>query len=946
MAGTKADAQAFAARWAGRGDEAQDGRSFWIDLFQNVLGVGDALARLQFEVPVHTRGAQGHAGFIDVLIPSASALVEQKGAGVSLDKPELRQGAMVTPAEQGARYAEGLPLSQQPRYVLTCNFQTIRVYDRNVISKCNGAPQLELVLEDLPANVAALKFLVGAGSEPGAAQRAVSVEAGRIMGRIHDEVARLYHDPDSEATHHALSVLCTRLMFLMFCEDAGLIEPGLFHDYVAAVDAAHLRGALLELFRWLDLDEAARADEYPDELLARFPYMDGGLFAERIQIPQLSETVRHEILVSGCQEFDWSGVDPTVFGSIFEGALSHDARRAGGMHYTSPQNIHKVIDPLFLDALTAELDQILAEAVPARRRRRLHAFHERLGRVTVFDPACGSGNFLTESYLSLRRLEDRVLMALSERAQAELDFEEEGTGESPVKVSLANFHGIEINDYACCVARTALWIAEKQADLNTAKVVRRVRNELPLTDYDNIRYGNALALDWAGVCPSTDDVRVCGNPPFVGYSNLDATQKADRAAVFGKTGGTLDYVACWYKKAAEYTRGTHARCAFVSTNSICQGQQVEPLWRPLMEDGICIDFAWPTFVWDAQTDDVAHVHVVVVGFSREDVQPKLLCRAGTDDAPEERHEVAHVNAYLRAAPDAFVTRRAKPLCNAIPMDAGGKPTDGGNLLLSAKEKDELLRKEPAAEKWIRPFSMGAEFINGIPRWCLWLVGITPAELNALPQVKRRVEAVRAMRLTSKKAATRKKAETPWLFDEVREPKGAYVAVPKVSSGRRKYVPMGFVTNGMIPGDMLYSINGAGLYEFGVLMSRMHNAWMRTVAGRLKSDYRYANTVVYHNFPWPGATREALATPVAELVPCATRARIEACAQAVLDARAAYPGTTLAELYDPDDAWMYPQLTAAHEALDAAVEAAYGQAFAGDEDAMVAHLFNLYSDLTG
>lgn len=412
MAGTKEDAAQFAARWALKGDENQDTQRFWIDLFQNVLGLEDALERLKFEVPVVTDSDSSHAGYIDVLIPSASALVEQKSLGVDLNKPESRQGRMVTPARQGAGYAVGLPLSQQPRYVITCNFQTIRVYDRNRDSLCVGEPLFELALEDLPKNLPALAFLRGKGEAPGSVSRAVSVEAGRIMGRIHEEIASLYHDPDSEESHHALSVLCTRLMFLMFCEDAGLIEPGLFHDYVQASDAAHLRRALLDLFAWLDTSDDARADEYPDELLARFPYMDGGLFREYVQVPQLSESVRTAILVEGCQEFDWSGVDPTVFGSIFEGALSHDARRSGGMHYTSPENIHKVIDPLFLNDLRVELDGILSEKTPAVRTRKLRVYHDRLGSLTFLDPACGSGNFLTETYVCLRRLENRVLTEL------------------------------------------------------------------------------------------------------------------------------------------------------------------------------------------------------------------------------------------------------------------------------------------------------------------------------------------------------------------------------------------------------------------------------------------------------------------------------------------------------------------------------------------------------
>ena len=745
------------------------------------------------------------------------------------------------------------------------------------------------------------------------------------MGRIHEEIAPLYHDPDSEKSHHALSVLCTRLMFLMFCEDAGLIEPGLFQRYVAAYEARDLRRAFLDLFQWLDTDDDARLDEYPNDLLAPFPYMDGGLFREQVPVPQLTDSVRYEILVEGCQEFDWSGVDPTVFGSIFEGALSHDARRSGGMHYTSPENIHKVIDPLFLDDLKAQLDIILEKQNPSARTRALRAYHEKLGNLTFLDPACGSGNFLTEIYLCLRRLENRVLMDLQKDGQTSLAFEEV-EGESPVKVTLANFHGIEINDFACCVARTALWIAEKQADINTSKVVQRVYDELPLKEYDTVRQGNALRMDWNDVVPAEQCSYVLGNPPFIGYSNLTAEQKEDRSDVFGKTGGTLDYVACWYKKAANFMRGTHIRAAFVSTNSVCQGQQVEPLWKPLFDDGIHIDFAHQTFVWNSEAVDEAHVHVIIVGFSREDVQPRLLF-----DKDGGVREVENINAYLAPAADAFVTRQARPLCDVPSMVAGGKPTDGGHLLLSQTERDELIASEPVAERWIRPFSMGAEFINGVPRYCLWLVDATPADLKGMPRVMERVQAVRNYRLQSSKAATRKKADTPWLFDEVRPPKGeSYIAVPKVSSGRRRYVPMGFVTNGMIPGDMLFFIPNGTVYECGVLMSQFHNAWMRVVAGRLKSDYRYTNTIVYNNFVWPDPTPEQ-------------RTEVERCARAVLDARKLYEGSTLADMYDPDNDFLYPELAKAHKELDAAVEAAYGVDFNGDEEKIVAHLFKLYAE---
>ncbi len=938
MGATKEDAAKFVARWLGKGDENQDTQRFWIDLFQNVLGLDDALERLQFEVPVHTDSNSNHAGYIDVFIPSASALIEQKSLGIDLDKPEPRQGRMVTPGRQGAGYAVGLPLSQQPRYVITCNFQTFRIYDRNRDSLCAGDPLFELALEDLPKNLPALAFLKGQGEVPSSVSRAVSVEAGRIMGRIHDEVANLYHNPDSEESHHALSVLCTRLMFLMFCEDAGLIEPGLFHDYVQASDAAHLRRALLDLFTWLDTPDDARADEYSDELMARFPYMDGGLFRERVQVPQLNESVRTAILVEGCQEFDWSGVDPTVFGSIFEGALSHDARRSGGMHYTSPENIHKVIDPLFLDGLRSELNDILDENVPATRTRRLHAYHDKLGSLTFLDPACGSGNFLTETYICLRRLENRVLIELQSAeamrkksvadGQAGIDFVDADAGESLVKVTLANFHGIEINDFACCVARTALWIAEKQADINTEKVVKRAYNPLPLREYDTIHEDNALRMDWNEVVPASEVDYVMGNPPFIGYSNLTDEQKQDRASIFGKSGGVLDYVTCWYRKAADFTRGTHARCAFVSTNSICQGQQVEPLWEPLFENGIQIDFAHRTFVWNSEATDEAHVHVIIIGFSREYVAPKLLW-----NEKGKLKEVDNINGYLSNAPNEFISRRTKPLCDVPAMVAGGKPTDGGFLLLAQDERDELIAREPTAERWVRPFSMGAEFINGVPRYCLWLVDAAPADLKAMPLVMERVRAVRDYRLQSSKVATRKKADTPWLFDEVRPPKGAsYIAVPKVSSGRRRYVPMGFVTNGMIPGDKLFFISDASLYEFGILESQFHNAWMRIVAGRLKSDYSYANTIVYNNFVWPESTD-------------AQRNEVERCARAVLDARELYEGSTLADMYDPDNDFLYPELMRAHRELDAAVEAAYGVDFAGDEEKIVAYLFKLYAEKT-
>lgn len=575
---------------------------------------------------------------------------------------------------------------------------------------------------------------------------------------------------------------------------------------------------------------------------------------------------------------------------------------------------------------------LTADGLTERQRdNRLRKFHEKLGSLTFFDPACGSGNFLTETYIELRRLENVVIGELL-RNQTMFDFEE--VGDSPVKVSLHQFYGIEINDFAVSVARTALWIAQLQANIESETIILREIDDLPLRDSASIHEGNALTMDWQSVLPAQRCSFVMGNPPFIGYSNKSAQQRADMELVFDgmKQHGLLDYVAGWYRKAADYMEGTSIEAAFVSTNSICQGQQVAPLWRPLFERGITINFAHRSFVWGNEASDQAHVHVVIVGFSYVARKNKVLFDVQEIDEGVSR-SVDNINGYLVDAANVFIERRSKPLCDVVPMSAGGKPTENGNLLMWEHEKDELLKVEPAAEKWIRRFSMGEEFIKGKKRYCLWLVDCTPQELRSMPHVLERVRKVKEFRENSTKAATRKKAETPWLFDEVRPPKGdRFIGVPPVSSERRKYVPVDFVDNGMIPGNKLYFIADAGLYEFGIFTSQFHNAWTRVVTGRLKSDYNYSNTIVYNNFVWPQAND-------------AQRALVEQKAQAVLDARDQYEGATLADLYDPDNAWLYPALTRAHRELDAAVEAAYSVDFDGDEQKIAAHLFDLYAQVT-
>lgn len=947
------DAEAFVRRWSGRGYEKGEASSFWIDLFQTVLGLDDAIERLQFEVPIKTL-ASDSSGFIDVHIPSASTIVEMKSSGVDLAKKEMRQGRMVTPAEQARDYANGFPYSLRPRYLIACNFEEMWVYDtaRNPLA---DKPLYRITLEDLPRQVDVLRFLSGEAKPPEVLAREVSVEAGRIMGRLHEHAERAYGDTSRPSVQHAVSVLLTRLMFLMFAEDAGLLlstkEDGVrdnlaFRDYVRSWSPENLSTGLKVLFEWLDTKPEDR-DPYASEKLRAFPYVNGGLFREKIPIPTLDEDFRHTLIVDGCQEFDWSGVSPTVFGSIFEGALSPDHRRRNGQHFTTPEAIHRVIDPLFLDGLKEKfVDACNRDTAGGARTKALLALQDEIAAVSVLDPAAGSGNFLTESYLSLRRLENRVLFELSytgkgagDQTAFSGDLFSDAMDLQP-KVSLANYHGIELEDYACCVARTALWIAEIQADRDTSKVLTVTRPALPLNDYEGIVCANALRIDWNDVVPSDRVTHICGNPPFLGSYRLDAIQKADRKDLFGAGDGVLDYVACWYLKAAEYMGDGPIKAAFVSTNSICQGQQVEPLWRRLFSLGFRIDFAWTTFYWSSEADDPAHVHVVIVGFSKTGGKPRVLHQTREG----ETVLCDNINGYLMAAPDWFVTKSTRQISGMPEMFMGCKPT-GKPLIMTEDEARGLVDAEPEAARWVRPFSMGKDFVDGEARRCLWLKGATLNDIARMPLVEERVKEVRDFRLASSKAATRKKAATPWLFDEIRDPEGTYIGVPKVTSANRTYIPMGFVTDGMIPGDMLYFIPTDDLFVFGVMMSRFHNAWMRITAGRLKSDYRYANTVTYNTFVFPTPNESQ-------------RSEVERCAQAVLDARAAHPDSSLAEMYDgispvPDgatgaqarkfDRFVFSDLKAAHNALDAAVEAAYGVDFDGDEERMVGHLFALYAE---
>lgn len=766
-------------------------------------------------------------------------------------------------------------------------------------------------------------------------EKQLSVQAGEIVGKLHAQLSAQYKDIEADKREqYSLNVLVVRLVFLLYAEDAGLLQhKDAFLNYMKQFESSQMRTALTELFEVLDTPVEQR-DPYLSEGLLTFPYINGGLYSKDVDIiiPQFTDQIRLDLLLEASQKFNWSKISPTIFGAVFESTLNPETRRAGGMHYTSIENIHKVIDPLFLNDLTQELEGIEGEKVEKNRKVMLQAFQRKLASLTAFDPACGSGNFLTESYLSLRKLENRVIESL-QGDQVSFDVD----AASPIKVSLSQFYGIEINDFAVSVAKTALWIAEEQMMEATQEIVLAPFDFLPLKSNPNIHEGNALRMDWSDVLPAEKCGYVCGNPPFIGYSNHSKEQQEDRTMLYGKV-KTVDYVACWYKKAAEYMEGSDVKAAFVSTNSICQGQQVEPIWKPLFEDGVHIDFAYRSFVWNNEANDQAHVHVVIVGFSRDSAAQKLLFDGDTC------RQVLNINGYLSDATDVFIFKRNKPFCSVAEMSQGFKPADGGNLLMRSVEKQDVVKRDPGVEKWLRPFSMGADFIKGDERYCLWLPDMTSVDLEEHPILKEKVESCRVWR--SEQTVTGdayKLKDTPHLLRPCGKFKdGIYIGVPKVSSERRKYIPMGFVTNGMIPGDKLYFIPTGSLYVFGIMMSQFHNAWMRVVAGRLKSDYSYANTIVYNNFIWPGAV-DSLDIPVEEAVPQEVRTKIEQCAQGVLDAREAHPGKTLADLYDPDK--MPADLLAAHKALDAAVEEAYGVDFGGDEEKIVVHLFKLYAQAT-
>ena len=1093
-------AKRFSEFWQGKGDEKQETQRFWIELFQTVLGVENPAQYIEFEKRVQLK----HTSFIDGYIPATKVLIEQKGSKIDLHKSyEQSDGSVLTPYQQAKRYADEMPYSLRPAWIVVCNFREFLIYNM----ENPHAEPTQILLENLAKDYYLLDFISRHKTESLQRELELSIEAGKIVGELYDELLKQYKKKD-DFELKSLNMLCVRLVFCLYAEDSGIFGKRLmFHDFLASFNAENVREALINLFKVLDEKEEER-DPYMNEKYAQFPYVNGGLFKdEKILIPPFNDRIR-DFLLNKASAFDWSEISPTIFGAVFESTLNPDTRRSGGMHYTSIENIHKVIDPLFMDALNAEFEEITGISVAQQKnavarpvettrngktpvvsmnsttdighfdklnvrlskkqKERLLAFQKKLGSLTFLDPACGSGNFLTETYLSLRRLENRVI-ALLNQGERVFGFDEF------IQVKISQFYGIEINDFAVTVAKTALWIAESQMISETEQIVSQTIDFLPLTTNAFIVEGNALRMDWATLQPLDGTVYeqpflfydnaefeqknaviepvemtnsdkggfdelnhrkhhygyIMGNPPFVGARLMSAEQKAALLDVFGKNwknAGNLDFVSAWYMKAARLSaaslkNGTQTKCALVSTNSVCQGESVATLWKPLFADGLQIDFAWRTFRWDSESTDKAHVHCVIIGFSHNVeknsvvqqknavieqktavIDPVVVerCRniemtdseKGGFDRLNNRMDsinhrriynpdgsfttARHINGYLLDGDDIFVESRQHPLCGVPEIGIGNQPIDGGNYLFTEEEMRGFIKKEPESQKYFRKWIGSDEFINRYFRYCLYLGDCSPAQIKKMPEAYRRVQAVREFRLKSSRASTKKLADNPTHFQTENMPKGNYILIPRVSSEKRRYVPIGFVTNDTLCSDSVHVLDcsqieteSEKLYLFGVLTSSVHMAWMRAVAGRLKSDYRYSKDIVYNNFPF--VTPEAVIEPVEmtankgpnkglkplvePLVAPLDSAhfhctqeqahKIERTAQAILDARAKYPDSSLAELYD--ETLMPPDLRKAHQANDRAVMEAYG--FAGtrghaplSEAEIVAELFKMYEEL--
>jgi len=889
-------ALAFSKEWEHESSEDAEAKSFW-DGFFNVFGIS---RRRVASFEQHVKTIDGKSGYIDLLWKGV-LLIEHKSRGKDLDRAY----------SQAKDYFPGLKERDLPRYVLVSDFARFRLFDLET------GEQHEIKLKDLYKHVRLFGFIAGYQTQELKPQDPANIKAAELMGKLHDQLKAIGYEG------HVLEVYLVRLLFCMFAEDTSIFERCQFQDYIeqkTAEDGHDLASHLATLFHVLNTPEDKRLT-IRDEHLAEFPYVNGKLFDETLP-PAAFDTAMRQALLDCCA-LDWSRISPAIFGSLFQSVMDPKARRNLGAHYTEEKNILKLIKPLFLDDLWAEFKRLNSLK---RSEKQLVEFHQRLAKLKFFDPACGCGNFLVIAYRELRLLELEILRALHKKKKSGFL-----SISDIIWLDVDQFYGIEIEEFPAQIAQVALWMTDHQMNMRVSEEFGQYFRRLPLKKAPNIVHGNALQLDWESVAPDVD--YILGNPPFVGAKFLYDDQRAEVAAVFHdtKSSGLLDYVACWYRKAADFmSKWPETESAFVSTNSITQGEQAGVLWPELMRLGVKINFAHRTFQWSSAARGKAAVHCVIIGFALHDAPRKTIFEYDDIQGEPDAISARNINAYLVDAPNVVVVNQSQPICDVPKIGIGNKPIDGGNYLFTPEEKSEFLKREPQAAQWFRRWVGASEFINNYERWYLWLGDCPPGELRRMPEAMKRIEAVRKFRLSSKSIPTQKLATTPTRFHVENLPSEPYLLVPRHSSENRRFLPIGFIQPDWLSGDANLMVTGASLFHFGVLSSTMHNTWMRTVCGRLKSDYRYSAGIVYNNFPWPEASDKQ-------------RKVIEAAAQGVLDARAKFPDATLADLYDP--LTMPPELTRAHQSLDKAVDAAYGRKKFASEAERVAFLFERYQALT-
>ena len=915
-------AKRFAEIWKDKGSERSEAQKFWIQLLREVYGVQNSEQYIDFELPVKIK----NTSFADGFIADTKVLIEMKGKDVDLDKKEKQSDeSELTPFQQAKRYADELVYEKGVRWIIVSNFKEIRIYD---MKKRHSEPEI-LKLSDLPKYYYVLQILVNDKDENIKKEEHISKKAGDIIGKLYDEIKPLYQNPNDDETLQSLNKLCVRIVFCLYAEDAGLFGNRLmFHDYINDYKSEDVREALISLFDVLNTPNENR-DPYLKEELKAFPYVNGGLFEGKIEIPRLNEKVKNMLLEKASEDFDWTEISPTIFGGLFESTLNQETRRSGGMHYTSVENIRKVIKPLFLDELQYEFEKIKAEPIIKNKKQQLEEFQNKISKLIFFDPACGSGNFLTQTFIELREIENELIKELIriDRKQYDNQIQLGIHIANPIKVSITQFYGLEINDFAVAVAKTALWIAEHQMFEKTRSITFMKDEFLPLKTYTNIVEGDALITDWNTIVDSSRCNYIMGNPPFSGAANMSKAQKNEMFEVFKdiSKAGDLDFVSAWYEKAAGYSINNQILCAFVSTNSITQGEQPAILWNHLHKKyNLTINFAYKTFIWDSEASLKAHVHCVIIGFSTFENHKKKLLFEENNCKPVEK-----INGYLLEADNTYVETLPKPLSNITKMIRGSSPCDNGNYSFTEEEKEKFIKDNPTLAKYIKPYIGSREFINRKNRYCLWLYNADPVDLRNSKSLPEMIEKVKKFRLESKKEATNKLAETPLLWEANRYNGKDYILIPRVSSSNRKYIPIGFIEGNVVANDACQLVPNATLYDFGILTSNVHNAWIKVVAGRLKSDIRYSN-LVYNSFVFPKVTDEQ-------------KNKIEKTAQHILDVRAEFPNSSLADLYDEN--YMPEKLKQAHQINDMAVMEAYGfDRKTMSEDDCVSELMKMYQQL--